>query len=150
MTESPSAAPATRSVIVERVLPHPPAKVWRALTESGLISQWLMNNDFKPVVGHEFAFRYKPYPGKWNGVTECRVLTVEPQKRLSYTWEASGEEKAEGMHTIVTWILTPEGKGTRLRLEHTGFRPQDDGMYEGVSHGWPEKFDKLSDIAAAL
>ena len=147
MTESASTS--TRSVIVERVLPHPPAKVWRALTESGLISQWLMNNDFKPVVGHKFEFRYKPMQN-WNGVTACRVLSVEPQKRLSYTWEGSGEERADGMSTVVTWILTPEGAGTRLRLEHTGFRPQDDGMFQGVSHGWPEKFDKLAEVTASL
>ena len=148
MTQS-AAQSATRSVVVERVLPHPPAKVWRALTASGLISQWLMDNDFKPVVGHTFSFRYKPSP-QWNGATDCRVIAVEPQKRLAYTWEASGEEKADGMHTIVTWTLTPDGKGTRLRLEHTGFRAQDEGMFQGVSHGWPPKFDKLSDVAATL
>ena len=43
-----------RSVVVERELPHPPEKLWRALTQPHLIEQWLMKNDFRPAVGHRF------------------------------------------------------------------------------------------------
>ena len=53
MTE---ATPETRSVVVERTLPHRPEKIWRALSQSDLIEQWLMKNDFEPVRGPPFQF----------------------------------------------------------------------------------------------
>jgi uncharacterized protein YndB with AHSA1/START domain len=88
-------AAATRSLVVERKMPHPPEKIWRALTHGPLIEEWLMKNDFQPVVGHTFNFRATPMP-HWNGVTDCQVLVVEPYERLSYSWNASGEEAAGG------------------------------------------------------
>src|SRR5277367_915608 len=104
MTE---ATPATRSVIVERDLPHPPEKIWRALTQPGLIEQWLMKNDFKPVVDHRFNLR-----ADW-GVVDCQVLAVEPSNTLSYTWAA------HGLMSVVTWTLTPTNTGTHLRMEQS-------------------------------
>src|SRR5882762_1423958 len=101
----------TRSLVVEREMPHPPEKIWRALTEGSLIEEWLMKNDFQPRVGHRFNFRAEPMP-HWNGVTDCEVLTVEPKERLSYSWNASGEEAANGLKTVVTWTLTPAEGGT--------------------------------------
>ena len=77
MTE---ATPAMRSVIIERDLPHPPEKIWRALTQGHLIEEWLMKNDFKPVVDHRFKLR-----ADW-GAVDCQVMAVEPNKTLSYTW----------------------------------------------------------------
>jgi len=150
MTESaPTTAPATRSVIVERVFPHAPAKVWRALTESELIAQWLMANDFKPVVGHTFNFRMTPTP-HWNGVTDCRVTVVEPPKRLAYTWESSGSEKKDGTRTLVTFTLTPEQSGTRLRMEHSGFSPEGEGFYQGAKYGWQKFVTQLEEVVAKL
>ena len=70
------------SVVVEREIPHPPEKIWRALTQPHLIEEWLMKNDFKPVVDHRFNLR-----GDW-GAVDCQVQAVEPNKTLSYTWEA--------------------------------------------------------------
>ena len=84
----------TRSIVIEREMPHPPEKIWRALTQGPLIEEWLMKNDFQPVVGHTFNFRATPMP-QWNGVTDCQVLVVDPHKRLSYTWNASGDGAAE-------------------------------------------------------
>ena len=75
-------ATATRSVVVEREMPHPPEKIWRALTQAPLIEQWLMENDFRPVVGYGFTFRTTPMP-HWNGVVDGEVLVVEPHERLS-------------------------------------------------------------------
>lgn len=69
---------ATRSLVVERVMPHPPERIWSALTQGPLIEQWLMKNDFQPVVGHRFNFRAAPMPPHWNGVTDCEVLVIEP------------------------------------------------------------------------
>jgi uncharacterized protein YndB with AHSA1/START domain len=94
--------------------PHAPAKVWRALTEPALLAQWLMENDFQAVVGHEFSFRTKPYPG-FDGVVRCKVLALEAPKLLSYSWAGGGHE------TVLTFTLAPLGSGTRLTLAHTGF-----------------------------
>ncbi len=52
----------TKSLVIEKDLPHPPEKVWRALTETSLIDQWLLSNDFQPVVGHKFTLRGPPMP----------------------------------------------------------------------------------------
>src|SRR5215831_695470 len=103
----------TRTVVVEREVPYPPEKIWRALTQPHLIEEWLMKNDFQPVVGHRF---------------DCRVLTVEPNKTLSYTWAAYGLE------SVVTWTLTPTGTGTRLRMEQSGFPPDQQQAYQGAKH----------------
>jgi uncharacterized protein YndB with AHSA1/START domain len=127
-------AAATRSLVVEREMPHPLEKIWRALTQGPLIEEWLMKNNFQPVVGHRFNFRATPMP-HWNGVTDCQVLVVEPNKRLSYSWNASGEEAAKGLKTVVTWTLTPT-EGGLARMEQSGFRPEDEAGYQGASYGW--------------
>ena len=75
----------TKNIVVERLMPHPPEKIWRALTQSHLIEEWLMKNDFQPRVGHRFQFRAQPVPG-WSGVTNCEVLEVDAPKRLAYRW----------------------------------------------------------------
>jgi hypothetical protein len=96
----------THTLVLERVMPHPPEKIWRALTQAPLIEDWLMKNDFEPVVGRRFNFRSTPMPN-WDGLVDCDVLAVEPNQRLSYTWNASGEEAARGLKSVVTLTLTP-------------------------------------------
>jgi uncharacterized protein YndB with AHSA1/START domain len=145
-----STAVDTQSIVVERTMPHPPEKVWRALTTSQLIAEWLMQNDFQPVVGHRFNFRATPIPGMWNGVTDCEVLAVEPPKRLVYSWNASGEEAKNGLKTTVTWTLTPTGEGTHVRMEQSGFRPQDEGGRQAMGGGWPRIVGGLERVAGAL
>ena len=81
----------TRSVIIERQMPCPPEKLWRALTQPHLIAEWLMKNDFKPVIGHRFHLRSDPHTG---GIIDCEVLVVEPNKTLSYTWAAIWPSRA--------------------------------------------------------
>src|SRR5262245_55571305 len=105
---------ATRSIVVERTMPHPAAKIWRALTETSLIAEWLMQNDFQAQVGHRFQFRAKPVPG-WSGVTNCEVLELDPPKRLVYTW-GDGSESDSKLRTLVTWTLTPVANGTLVRM----------------------------------
>jgi len=126
----------TLSVVVERELPHPPDKVWRALTQPQLLEEWLMKSDFKPVVGHRFRFR-----ADW-GAVDCRVLAVEPGKTLSYTWAAYGLE------TVVTWTLTPASGGTDLRMEQSGFRPDQPQYYEGAKGGWQRFLAALEQLLA--
>jgi uncharacterized protein YndB with AHSA1/START domain len=142
-------ATATRSIVVERMMPHPPEKIWRALTQAPLIEEWLMKNDFQPVVGLRFNFRAESMP-QWNGVTDCEVLIVEPNRRLSYSWNASGDEAANGLKTIVTWTLTPAEGGTQVRMEQSGFRPEDERFYQGAGYGWQKMIAGLERVAAGL
>jgi len=142
-------ATATRSLVVEREMPHPPEKIWRALTQGPLIEEWLMKNDLQPVAGHRFNFRATPM-AQWNGVTDCEVLIVEPNQRLSYTWNASGEEAANGLKSVVTWTLTPTKDGTHVRMEQSGFRVEDETFYQGASYGWQRMVGGLERVAAGL
>jgi uncharacterized protein YndB with AHSA1/START domain len=133
--------PETRSVVVERELPHPPEKIWRALTQPHLIQEWLMENDFNPLVGHRFNLRRTPKPDV-NIVVDCQVLVVEPNKTLSYTWSAFDLE------SVVTWTLTPTSTGTQLRMEQSGFRPDQKLAYGGARGGWQNFFANLEQVLA--
>jgi uncharacterized protein YndB with AHSA1/START domain len=126
----------TLSVVVEREIPFPPEKIWRALTQPHLIEEWLMKNDFKPVVGHGFNLR-----ADW-GTLDCRVTAVEPNRTLAYTWDGLG------LASVVTWTLTPTGTGTRLRMEQVGFRPDQRQAYQGARYGWPKFFANLEKVLA--
>jgi uncharacterized protein YndB with AHSA1/START domain len=137
----------TRSIVVERQMAHPPEKIWRALTTSHLIAEWLMLNDFAPVEGHRFTFRATPLPG-WSGVTNCVVLEIDPPRLLSYSW-GDGTESDSGLKTTVTWTLTANGQGTHVRMQQSGFRPQDEAGYRGMGSGWPRILGRLEDVAAA-
>ena len=136
----------TRTLVVERVVPHPPEKVWRALTETALLEDWLMKNDFTATVGAKFTFRTQPMP-HWNGVVECEVLAIEPHRRLSYSWNAGDGKK---LYTTVTWTLTQVEGGTRLRMEQSGFGPQDDNNYKGAAYGWQRNIETLEKVVAGL
>jgi uncharacterized protein YndB with AHSA1/START domain len=124
----------TRSVIVEREMPFPPEKIWRALTQPHLIEEWLMKSDFRPVVNHQFKFR-----ADW-GAVDCKVQEVEPNKTLTYTWDAYGLE------SVVTWTLTPTSTGTHLRMEQSGFRPDQQQAYQGARFGWQKFFANLEQV----
>jgi len=129
-----------RSLVVERVFAHPPEKLWRALTESPLLAQWMMNNDFKPLVGHKFQFRAEPMPN-WNGIVDCEVLVVDPLQRLSYHWGVG--DPAGGLQWVVLWTLTPVEGGTHLRMEQSGFHPNQQAAYQGANYGWQKFFGGL-------
>jgi uncharacterized protein YndB with AHSA1/START domain len=137
------------TVVVEREMPHSAENIWRALTESGLIAQWLMANDFKAAVGHRFNFRMAPI-ANWNGITDCEVLLIEPPRKLAYTWSASGQETANGLKTTVTWLLTPTHGGTLVRMEQAGFRPQDSANQQGAKYGWQKFLGGLERVAGEI
>jgi uncharacterized protein YndB with AHSA1/START domain len=126
----------TLSVVVERELPYPPEKIWRALTQPHLMEAWLMKTDFTPVVDQRFKFR-----ADW-GAVDCEVMAVEPNRTLSYSWAAFG------LDSIVTWTLTPTGLGTRLRMEQSGFRPDQQQAYQGAAAGWPRFLAALDEVLA--
>ena len=139
----------TRAVVVERRVPHSLDKVWRALTQAPLLESWLMANDFEPVVGHRFTFHMPPMPG-WNGVTDCEVLSVVPREELSYSWNASGEEAATGIRTVVRWTLEPVDGGVLVRMEQSGFREQDQRNFMGAKYGWERNLGQLEAVVARL
>ncbi|RNF33510.1 SRPBCC family protein [Paracoccus methylarcula] len=114
----------TVSVVVEREFAHPPERVWRALTQPELLADWLMRNDFRAEQDHRFQFR-----AEW-GEVDCQVLEVRPMHSLSYTWSAFDVD------TVVTFTLEPMAEGTRLRMEQTGFRPNQKQALGGAKGGW--------------
>jgi uncharacterized protein YndB with AHSA1/START domain len=131
-------ADATRSVVVERDIAHPPEKIWRALTEPHLIEEWLMRNDFSPRLGHRFAVQ-----AEW-GAVACEVRELEPHRALSYSWDT------KDLESLVTWTLTPIATGTRLRMEQTGFQPGQRSYYQGAVVGWKRFIAALEETLARL
>jgi uncharacterized protein YndB with AHSA1/START domain len=131
-------APETLTVTVEREIPFPPEKIWRALTQPHLIEEWLMKSDFKPDVDHRFSFR-----ADWGSV-DCQVLSVEDGKTLSYTWAAMG------LDSVVTWTLTPAGAGTLLRMEQSGFRTDQKQAFHGARFGWQKFLESLEQVLARV
>jgi uncharacterized protein YndB with AHSA1/START domain len=137
------AATEMRSVIVEREFPFAPERLWRALTQPHLIEEWLMKNDFKPAVGHRFNLR-----GEWGGVLDCEVLAIEPNKTLSYTWIFAHDDAAYNLTSVVTFTLTPTSTGTHLRMEQSGFRPDQPQAFNGAKFGWQKFLENLGQLLA--
>ena len=133
----------TRSVVVEREIAYPPEKLWRALTQPHLMEEWLMKNDFAPVVGHRFNLR-----GEWGGVLDCEVLAIEPLRSLSYSWNHTHEDPAFDLTSVVTFTLTPTAAGTHLRMEQAGFRPNQRQAFGGAMAGWRQLFENLEQVLA--
>jgi uncharacterized protein YndB with AHSA1/START domain len=132
-------------IIVEQIYPYTAEVVWQALIEPAAIAEWLMPNDFAPVVGHRFQFRTKPQQ-QWNGIVDCEVLRVEPYSELSYSW--SGGTMVTP--TIVTFTLKPVADGTSVRLAHTGFEGADGMMLsEMLANGWKSKI-MISSLPAVV
>lgn len=116
------------SIEVDQFLSHSPARVWRALTDPGQLARWLMPNTFQPRVGHHFTLDAGEH-----GLTQCEVLELDPERVLRISWTN------DPLDTVVTMRLVPEGTGTRLLLEHTGFDPSDAGQraaLDAMDHGW--------------
>ena len=132
-------------------LPHPPEKVWRALTESDLLAKWIMSNDMKAIVGHQFTFRTDPSPF-WDGIVHCEVLEVDPPRRLRYSWQGAKNTAGRfGVDTIVTWSLTPtQAGGTLLSIEQSGFNPEARQAYAGAKNGWERNITTLGQLLARL
>lgn len=120
-----------RDLHFDAFYPHPPERVWNALTRREAIARWLMENDFEPRVGHRFQLRAKPQPG-WDGIVHCEVLELDPPRRLAWSWKSNAP-----LDTVLTITLTAEGNGTRLRLAHTGFAGMKGVMVSFIlGSGW--------------
>lgn len=139
-----TSASQTESIAFEFDLHHPPEKVWRALTDPLLLAQWLL-----PIVelelepGSAFTFRAPPQPG-WDGIVNCQMLEIEPQRKLSYTWVVGD------IDTIVRFTLTPTESGTRLSLVQSGFKPAQKRNFGGARYGWKMMGGKLVDLLAGV
>ena len=129
----------TRSVVIEKIFAHAPEKLWRALTEPALLTQWLLRNNFLPEIGREFQFRNEPVRD-WDGVINCKVLALDPLQRLAFSWRAFGHE------STVEFTLTPVEGGTHLRMEHSGFRADQRAAYHGAQHGWQRFIGNLESL----
>ncbi|WP_210467874.1 SRPBCC domain-containing protein [Sporosarcina sp. 6E9] len=120
-------------------------QVWKALTESDMLAEWIWDNDFKPVVGHKFQFRAEPSEW-WDGIVDGEVLVVDEPHRLSYTWASAGET------TTVTWTLKEDSDGTvHLHLDQSGFSDATkatEGAIEGAKYGWTSMANKLEKVLA--
>ena len=147
MTPIDTTAPSqTESIAFEFDLHHSPAKVWRALTDPALLAEWLL-----PVTGLSlepgtaFAFKAQPQPG-WDGRVNCRVIEIEPQRKISYAWVVGDM----AIDTIVTFTLTPTASGTRLSLVQSGFKPDQKRNFGGARYGWKMMGAKLVDLLARI
>jgi uncharacterized protein YndB with AHSA1/START domain len=136
----------TGSLSFEFDLHHSPQKVWRALTDPVLLTEWLL-----PVVelelepGAAFTFKTQPYPG-WDGSVNCRILEIEAHRKLSYAWVVGDME----IDTVVTFTLTPTASGTRLSLVQSGFKPDQKGSFGGQRYGWKMMGGKLVDLLGRI
>lgn len=139
-TNDKTAAGQTDTIAFEFELPHPPEKVWRALTDPALLAEWLLPVfDLSLEPGTAFTFRRDPMPG-WDGVVHCRVRESDPPRRLSYAWVVGD------MDTIVTFTLSAEPRGTRMTLVQSGFRPDQRQNFGGARYGWKMMGGKLETL----
>jgi uncharacterized protein YndB with AHSA1/START domain len=135
----------TKSLAFAIDLPHKPEKVWRALTDPALLSEWLLPVfDLTLQPGAVFTFKTQPYPG-WDGSVNCQVLAIEPERKLSYSWVVG-----DMLHTVVTFTLTPTPAGTRLSLVQSGFTPDQKNNFGGARYGWKMMGGKLVDLLATI
>ena len=141
----------TKSIEHQFFFPHPPETVWEYLTKSELMEQWLMKNNFQPIVGVDFQFQTKPIPSlDFDGIFYCRVLEIVPFKKLSYSWKSGPGEGKITLDSVVVWKLQPTEKGTELFLEHSGFAKKENlNFYNGLTDGWLEKIHKIADLLNA-
>ena len=141
----------TRSIKHQFFFPHPADVVWEYLTKPELMEQWLMKNDFKPIVGHEFQLRTGPIPSlDFDGIFYCKVLEIVPFKKLSYSWRSGPGGGEITLDSVVVWKLAPNDKGTELSLEHSGFAKEENlNFFNGLNHGWVEKFQNIDKLLNA-
>ena len=136
----------TESLALEFDLHHAPEKVWRALTDPALLAEWLLPVlEFELEPGAEFRFKTQPYPG-WDGIVNCRILEIEPHRKLSYSWVVGDM----ALDTVVTFTLTPTASGTRLSLVQSGFKPDQKQSFGGARYGWKMMGGKLIDLLARI
>lgn len=118
-------------------LPYPPEDVWVALTDPHALAEWLMPSDFKAELGHEFTFHTDPAPGCGTGVTHCKVIELEPHRKLTMRWQHDPNKKGRQHPPMrIEFNLLPMGEGTRLTLTQTGLKGQPFLTLVLMNIGW--------------
>ena len=140
----------TKTIQREILIPQPREQVWRAITDSAALAEWMFPNDFAPRVGHRFTFQVPPNPkAGFDGLAVCcEVLECEPPNRLAFSWSAGGLADSR-----VSFRLEPDGEGTRVLFEHSGFdvsQPWGDQALRGAEFGWAKMLKKLPAVVAGL
>lgn len=121
-----------------------PEAIWEYLTKADLIAQWLMPNNFEPIAGHEFEFRTNPIPSlNLDGVFPCKVLEIEPLRKLIYTWKGGPDPQTTTLDTVVEWTLEQKDNGTELRLVQKGFKQGNESIFTGMLNGWQQNVQKM-------
>jgi uncharacterized protein YndB with AHSA1/START domain len=134
----------TDAVAFEWEVPHAPEKVWRALTDPALLTQWMMPVDQLTLEpGATFSLQIPPQPG-WTGTVQCRFVEIEAERKVSYTWSVPPLE------TVVTFTLTPTESGTHVSLLQSGFTPDQARNFGGARYGWRMMGDKLVELLARM
>ena len=136
----------SRAVEIDQFYPHPPQRVWRALTTPELMARWLMEpTGFAPVIGTRFSFRTQPMPAvNFSGEIACKVIEVVDGERLTISWTDAHTRQPAGW--LVSWTLHAEGNGTRVILRHSGFDHDDDVQRRArtvMGNGWARIADQL-------
>jgi uncharacterized protein YndB with AHSA1/START domain len=129
----------TNTIRRELTFPQSPETVWRALTDSAALAEWMYPNDFEPRVGRPCSFRVLPDPlGEFDGIIHCEVLTCVPPSELVFTWVGGA------VNTRVSYRLEPNGTGTRMIFEHSGFELKQ--AFKGAGQGWNMMHGKLAKV----
>lgn len=133
----------TPAIRREMQFSQPREKVWRAITDRTTLAEWMFPNDFEPRVGHRFTFRVPPNPqvGFDGMIVRCEVLACEPPGWLAFTWAADGVSD-----TRVSFRLEPDGDGTLLYFEHSGFDLTlgwSEQAVRGAEFGWARMLTQL-------
>ncbi len=125
-----------KSIKLSKEYDAPITDVWMALTHKEALSEWLMPCNFEPIIGFEFEFRTKAYPG-FDGITHCKVLEIKDKELLSFSWSGGSLKD-----TKVTFkIKELPNNRTLLDFEHSGF----EGFVNNVivkrilANGWKNK-----------
>lgn len=140
----------TKAIRREILISQPREQVWPALTDSATLAEWMFPNDFAPHVGHRFTFRVPPNPkvGFEGIIVHCEVIECEPPSRLVFSWTAGGL-----VDTRVSFRLEPDGDGTRVLFEHSGFdvsQPWVEQAIRGAEFGWAKMLGQLPVVVAGL
>jgi uncharacterized protein YndB with AHSA1/START domain len=138
----------SKTIRREMQFPQPREKVWRAIADRAALAEWMFPNDFEPRLGHQFTFQVPPNPKmKFEGMAvHCEVLECEPPGRLAFSWVAGGLADSR-----VSFQLEPDGAGTRLLFEHSGFdvsQPWGEQAYRGAEFGWAKMLKQLGEVVA--